>query len=67
MRLFQFAAIWLPTEKQAKEDDMKPKLILEIQTILAKDEGQATLIAARRIPKDYEEKLDQVQVIVRPF
>lgn len=67
MKLFQFAVIWLPTKKQVKEEDKKPKLILDLQTILVENESQATLVAARKIPKEYEDQLNQVQVVVRPF
>jgi len=66
MKLFQYAVILHPTEKE-KEDGAKSKLIVNVMTVLAKDAGAAALLAARAIPAEYVEKLDQVEVAVRPF
>jgi hypothetical protein len=43
-------------------------IIVEPQTILATDERQAAMVAARMIPDEFMDgKLDRVQVVVRPF
>lgn len=66
MKLFQYAVIYHP--KKTKDDDEKPsELIVEPKTILAKDESQALMLAARAIPEAFVAKLDQVEVAVRPF
>lgn len=66
MKLFQCAAILRATEKE-KEDGSQDKIIVEVQTFLAKDQNAAVLRVARSIPEVYSEKLDQVEIAVRPF
>lgn len=65
-KLFQYAAFWQPTEQQVKEGQ-KAKIVIEPKTILASDEKGAMIIAARDIPEEYLDKLDQVQIALRPF
>ena len=66
MKAYQYLIIWNPTEQQ-EEDGQKSKIVSEIRTILARDERSATLIAARDIPKEYLEQIDQIEVALRPF
>jgi hypothetical protein len=65
-KLFQYAIIWHPTEKQVKEGE-KPKVLVELTTILAKDNQSAAMQAAMQIPAEYKEQIDQIDVAVRPF
>ena len=65
-QLFQYAVIWHPTEKEAKEGE-ESKFLVELQTVLAKDQTELAMKAAMDIPKDYKNKLSQVQIVVRPF
>lgn len=66
MKLFQYAAIYCPKKHNQKEVH-KPKIIVPVTECLAVDEKSATLIAARAIPEDYVDKLEEVEVVVRPF
>ena len=66
-KLFQYAIIWHPTEKQVKEDSTKSKLVKPLDTILAIDEKSVLMTAAMNIPAEYKEQLDQVEIVVRPF
>jgi hypothetical protein len=66
-RLFQYAIIWHPTEKQVKDDSAKSKLIKSLDTILATDEKAVLMTASMNIPLEYQEQLDQVEIVVRPF
>jgi hypothetical protein len=66
-KLFQYAIIWHPTEKQVKDDGTKSKLVKALDTILATDEKAVLMTAAMNIPADYKEQLDQVEIVVRPF
>ena len=66
-KLFQYAIIWHPLEKHAKEDGLKSKVLVDLKTILAKDEKSAAMEAAMSIPSDYRATLDQVEVVIRPF
>jgi hypothetical protein len=65
-RLFEFAIILHPTEDQANEG-VSSKLLVAPKFVLAKDQAAATLLAAREIPDDCLDKLDRVEVAVRPF
>ena len=65
-KLFQYAIIWNPSTKEAK-DGKKAEMIKEVSTILAGDEQKAFMLAARLIPEDKLDQLDQIQVVVRAF
>lgn len=66
-KLFQYAIIWHPTDKQVKEESLKSKVLGEIKTILAIDHNSASMAAAMEIPADKKNELDQIQIIIRPF
>jgi hypothetical protein len=63
MKLYEFAAVYLPDE----DSNAAPKIIVSPTTILAKDEKQALMLAARAIPEQYVDKLEFVEIAVRPF
>lgn len=65
-KLFQYAAILHPSEKE-QEDGIASKVIVDVTTILAKDQQSATLLAARAIPEEFIETLDRVELVLRPF
>jgi hypothetical protein len=66
-RLFQYAVLWHPTEKQVKEEGLKSKLIVDLTTILSADQQSVMMTAAMGIPSEYREQLDQIEIAVRPF
>lgn len=66
-KLFQYAAIWNPTEKQIKDDDAKAKIIVPLTTALAADDKSLSMKVIMEIPQDYKEQLEQVDICVRPF
>lgn len=57
-KLFEYAIILHGT---------KPKLIADVNRVLAHSEEQAIMLAAREIPEEYLDILDRVQVVIRPF
>lgn len=65
--LFQYSVIFHPTEKEIKDDGAKSKVLVEIKTILAKDASAVQMTAAMEIPAEYKDKLDQIQIALRPF
>lgn len=68
LKLFEYAILLHPVEnKDAKEVSEKTTVIKLPTVILAKDDKQAGMLIAREIPADYVDKLDQIEVIVRPF
>jgi hypothetical protein len=68
-RLYEYAV--LLEEKRDKEDEVvdEAQLVVPITTVLARDDGQAQMLAARAIPEEYvgNGKLDRLVVVVRPF
>lgn len=66
MKIFQYAAIYVP-KSERKDSADTAKIIVEPTNVLAKDDKQAAMLAARAIPEEYLSKLDQVDIIVRPF
>jgi hypothetical protein len=70
MKLYEFAVIHnpLPTKDQTERGE-KPKseLIVDVTRTLANDEKEAMMLAARSIPEKYTDKLDRVEIALRPF
>jgi hypothetical protein len=66
-KLFQYAILWHPTEKQVKDEGKKSKVILEPKTILANDQNSALMAASMEIPSDYKNELEQIEIAIRPF
>lgn len=68
--MFMYAVLWHPKEQKAGETTVpseKSKIIKEPTWVLAPDDRTVGIIAARGIPEDYLEQLDQIEVLVRPF
>lgn len=65
-KLFEFAVLWHPNEKETKEG-LKSKIIVPKETTLAKDIAEVNLKVAMGIPGEYKDTLDQVEIVVRPF
>ena len=70
MKIFEFSILHhkKPTKKEEEEGVQEESTILvDVTRILAKDIGQAWIIAARKIPESYMGKLSQVEIAIRPF
>lgn len=66
MKLFQYAILWHPTEQQRK-DGQSDRVLVDVKSILQKDQNTALMAVAREIPEEYVEQLDQVEIAIRPF
>lgn len=66
-QLFQYAIIWHPTEKQVRDDGAKPKILIDLKSVLTKDEQSCQMMAAMEIPVEYRDALDQIEVVISPF
>lgn len=64
MKLYQYAIFCL---KKNDKDTTESKILVEPKTLLAKDEKQVAILASREIPEAFLDKLDQVEIAVRPF
>lgn len=69
-KLFEYAIIHNPkaTKDAQGNDTTAPASVLVPPTQqLAKDDKEVAMRAARQIPDAYLDKLDEVEVLVRPF
>lgn len=69
-KLYQFAILFHPVQTQAQKDtgvSAKTILVKEPTSILAADDKQAGMLAARAIPEEYTDKLDQIELAITPF
>ena len=66
-KLFQYAIIWHPTEKQKKEESLKSKVLVELTTVLSQDQNTALMTASMKIPSQNQDELDQIEIVIRPF
>lgn len=70
MKLYEYAVIFNPlATKDEKDRGEKPKskLIVDVTRILSNNDKEAMMLAARAIPSEYTDKLDQVEIALRPF
>lgn len=65
-KLFTYAVIWHPNEKQIKDGE-KSRLVIEPTNILVKDLPSAQMTAAMAIPTEYKDQLDQLDIAIRDF
>lgn len=68
MKVWQYVVFLKPEQKK----DHTPvaseyAIIKDVTTIIAPDEKAVLMAAARGIPDEYANKLDRVEVAVRPF
>jgi hypothetical protein len=67
-KLFQFAALWHePKNEPGKALEYNTQIIVHPTTVLAVSEEVARVAAARLIPEAYQEKLEQIEIIVGAF
>lgn len=70
MKLYEYAVIYnpLPTKDENERGEKpKSKLIVDVKRILSNSDKEAMMLAARDIPADYTDKLDRVEIALRPF
>lgn len=66
MPLFQYV-IFLEPNNENKEVPEKAKILVDVKTIVAASDRQAGILASRDIPEEYIDRLEEVNVAVRPF
>lgn len=67
MKVFEYLVF--KTEEKDKDGKVTDPAVIIIgpEAIVAKDEHQARMIAARAIPEDQMEALDRLVIVCRPF
>jgi len=69
-QLFEYAILQHPkqTKEQAERNESpKSVLVKEPSTVLAASKDEVSILASRAIPEQYLDKLDEVEILVRPF
>lgn len=64
--VFQYCVVFTPTKKQ-RDDGAKPEIIVDVTSVIADSADQAKVLAARRIPESYQDRLDQCSIEIRSF
>ncbi len=67
LRLFEYAMLLHPELDAEGKDKGKTVILKEMTCVLAKDDKQVGMLAAREIPAENMDHLDRVEIIVRPF
>ena len=67
LKLFEYAVLSHPEIKEKGEEIGKTMLLKDLTRILAKDEKQVGMMAAREVPAEHLDHLERVEIIVRPF
>jgi hypothetical protein len=69
-KLYEYAVLFHPkVVRDANGNETQgPDVILTAPTfVLAKDDKEVAMRAARAVPESHIDKLDQVEIVVRPF
>ena len=70
MKLYEYAVIYSPIatkDEQERGEKPKSKLIVDVTRVLCNDDKEAAMLAARAIPAEHTDKLDRIQIAIRPF
>lgn len=69
-RLFEYAIVHHPRQTKAEKDEgtyPASVLLKSVTQVLATDEKEVGILAAREIPQEYLAKLETVEIAIRPF
>lgn len=69
-KLFEYAVIHHPKPKKdvaGNEEAVKSAILTDVTRTLAGTPEEVSILAARSIPDDYMDRLEQVEIVVRPF
>lgn len=67
MKLYEWAVILNEKTDQDGNVIEEAELVVGPSHVLARDDAQAQMLAARSFPKEYLPKIDRLTVVVRPF
>ncbi len=69
MKLYEYAVVLDEKEDRDGEVVEEATVVVPVTAVLARDDAQAQLLAARSIPEEFVKngKLDRLTVVVRPF
>lgn len=68
--LFEYAVLFHgKTTKVMQEQGIEPesKMLVDVTRVFARAPNEVAIIAAKKIPDEFLDKLDQVEIVIRPF
>jgi hypothetical protein len=70
-KLFEYAVIYHPKEKKDASgnplESKKSIIVTDVTRVLATSDKEVGMLAAKSIGSEYEDKLDDVEIVIRPF
>lgn len=69
-KLFEYAVLYHPKEKKDAHgniEDQKSEIVVEPRRVLAATEQEVGMLAAKAIPDTFNDKLAQIEIVIRPF
>lgn len=70
-KLFEYAVIYHPKEKKdAAGNPLETKksiVVQDITRVLAGSDKEVAMLATKSIPDEYNDKVDDVEIVIRPF
>jgi hypothetical protein len=70
-KLFEYAVIYHPkAKKDAAGNELDPQksvVVTDVTRVLAASDKEVGMLAAKSIPDTYSDKLDDVEIVIRPF
>ena len=66
-KLFEYIAILQPEMDENDNPKGKAELIVHVTQVLAGEEKEVAILAARDLPEDAVDKLDRIDIVIRPF
>jgi len=69
-KLFEYAVLHHPKAKKdvaGNEEAVKSAILTDVTRTLAGSPEEVSIMAARSIPEAYLDRLEQIEIVVRPF
>jgi hypothetical protein len=69
-KLYEYGVIHHPKNRKdaaGNEEPVKSKIVTDVTRVLAASPEEVSILAARSIPDEYLDKIEQIEIVVRPF
>ena len=67
MKIFEYAVLLHPKPLKASDPKLASRLVVRPEYVVCDNELQARMHATKAIPGEYDDRLDEVEIVVRPF
>ena len=69
-QLWEYAVLYHPRSRKDAEEkgvEQRSVLLVGVTHVVASGEQEVRVLAARALPEEYLDRLDDVEIVVRPF